>query len=122
MLEALILSWLLEAGVNNSNFVMHELENVYKQNMYIELQIDIEFYGFFVGGSNNTYILKDIGIKTFSPYMVEFNFNAGYRYENIELGFKHYCTHPILTYTDQADIMYEGGYDEFYLRISNYEN
>lgn len=122
-------------GVAEFNFQM-ELGYFLMNNWFIEsnmytnkgLDFNIAFSGeieildtVFIGGSIST----NMSIKTnknasFSPSDVWYSFNAGLRFNNIEIGFRHNCCHPLYTYiqtTGIDDVFAEGAYEETYIRF-----
>jgi hypothetical protein len=76
-------------------------------------------WGFlFVGGEVKTLMYKTLAGYDFSPERMLYGFNAGVKWGAVELGFRHFCTHPISPYTSYpGPALYEGGYEEVYLRL-----
>lgn len=72
----------------------------------------------FAGGKVRIYdwMREDGG---FWPSQGAFTFEAGLSFRGLELGFRHYCTHPILPYLEYvpAGVKWEGAYQEIYLRL-----
>lgn len=93
-------------------------------DFYTDLEAEIELFGFaFLGGGvrTNEYLLGDGG--GFWPHKSAYRFFAGLRWGLLELGFRHWCIHPtipIFKYLD-ASALWEGAYEELYLRVSNKE-
>ena len=120
-MQWLVFIFALEAGfVPTNNWVMHETDYyMQEQNQYyVEFAIEAELFEYaFVGGTVKTRMYD--GAKYFSPFTDEYMFNAGLRFDMLELGFRHFCTHPVIPYiqSNGADINYEGGYEEIYFRI-----
>lgn len=86
------------------------------------VDIDLEFALFqyaFIGGGVKTYIYRYSNSRYFSPATVEYDFRAGLRFEPLELGFRHYCAHPVVpwVYFREISPQWEGGYEELYLRL-----
>jgi len=111
----------LEAGFfPNASFVMYEMpvEEVFDLGMYVQIEAEVLFFDlFFVGGSIRTYVWKKEEGISFWPWRDGFMFNAGLRYKILELGFRHYCTHPVIPYQYPAQMNWEGAYEEIYFRI-----
>jgi hypothetical protein len=94
--------------------------------VYINLDTEVLITDYlFVGGWIDTYMLKNEQGHTFKPLQQTYQFRAGVRLDNIEIGYEHVCgPHPVFTYpqygTDQPSAPFEGAYDKFYIQISNY--
>ena len=88
---------------------------------YVTMDMEVVVYDyFFIGGAVKTYINDKPDNYNFSPFESDYLFKAGFRYKNIEAGFRHGCGHatrpyPTL-YTPQGNI--DTGYEEFYVKIS----
>ena len=57
----------------------------------------------------------------FNPEQMAYLFGFGWRRDNFEIGFRHYCTHPIIAYMpqyDDIDLFWEGSYEEVFIRFS----
>ena len=120
------MSWLLfifalEIGIIPSGtFMMYEMpaEIVHDQSAYIQMEAELLFFDLlFVGGSIRTYVWKDEEGISFWPWRDGYLFNAGIRYKFVELGFRHYCTHPVIPYAYPVQMNWEGAYEEIYLRF-----
>jgi hypothetical protein len=73
----------------------------------------------FAGGKMRIYDWMNAGSFGFWPNRGAFTFETGLTFRSLELGFRHYCTHPILPYLEYnpAAVEWEGGYEEIYLRL-----
>ena len=86
------------------------------------IDMDMEFRLFntvYIGGDVGTLVWKTGGID-FWPNRMTYSVRAGIRHGGIELGWSHYCTHPVLPFQPMFDsrILWEGGYDEFHIKFS----
>jgi hypothetical protein len=79
----------------------------------------------FIGGNMRSNFFKDVNNYTFYPDQMNFKFFTGVRIkEFIEIGFNHYCIHPLIPYMSQQydfynkQILWEGAYQELYIKIS----
>ena len=89
------------------------------QSGYIQFESEIElFKHVFVGGSIRTYISKNKNSYDFWPTRDGYMFYTGLRYDILEIGFRHYCTHPVVPWDYQFNPIWEGAYEEIYFRIS----
>jgi len=117
----LLFIFALEAGIIPTDiFVIYQVshEEIHDQSIYIQFEAEIELFKIlFVGGSIRTYAWKEIENISFWPWRDGYLFNAGLRYKILELGFRHYCTHPIIPYQYPAQMNWEGAYEEIYLRV-----
>jgi hypothetical protein len=133
LLTELLFLFMLEVGLNNSNFMMYgPPDNVYSQAlMYTDIEFEIQYKHLFIGGATTIEMWKneitdDLSSSiTFTPFTNKFTFSAGIKNDLFELGYRHMCTHPLIVYMDIPDkLNYEGGYDEVYLqmKLSNKDN
>lgn len=107
----------LNVTPENNNSIIRD-ESV----MYINLSMEIELFKYiFVGGMAKNYFQRKDNNYSFHPFEVDYLFKAGLRYKNIELGFRHFCLHPVrpyeMYYHPQGST--DSSYEEFYIRISN---
>ncbi len=94
----------------------YELTGAY----YVDMQADVLLYDlFFIGGRTKIYMKKRTDTISFSPDTAEFAFNAGIRAGILEIGFRHYCMHPIVPWLYQSGgtLKWEGSYEEIYVRL-----
>lgn len=87
---------------------------------YVDLETEILLFNMlFVGGAVKTYIYSYQGSTSFSPVTAEYAFNVGFRFNPVEIGFRHYCTHPVVPWLYHRKIspQWEGAYEEIYLRF-----
>ncbi len=59
----------------------------------------------------------------FSPDHDEYSFMIGVKTENIEIGYKHKCYHPIYPYSEKYNFInqvtvLEGSFDEVYIKFN----
>jgi len=100
---------------------MSFIDNSNKQ-MYINLGVEFEILGFFfIGGDIRTEMfIRDFAAGSFVPTLENYGFNFGIRpAEWIEIGFRHHCIHPMMTYIYQEmkTPNWEGAFEEVYLKI-----
>jgi len=96
--------------------------NVYPAiSFYGDFNFEVQMFDnhLFYGLGNKIYIWKIKGNKTFKPDAVNFIFFAGLRFNNnIELGFRHYCEHPIKSWAHGNEpAIFERWYEEIYIKI-----
>lgn len=117
----------IEAGmVPNNGWYVYEEHRGYEADQpgyYTTLEMEAQAWLFFVGGSLRTDMTTDTYLN-YNPHWVTYDFNAGIRWEFLEVGFRHRCTHPIQTYVYNASYLkkpvVEGAYDEVYARATFY--
>lgn len=90
-------------------------ENVY----YVDLGVEIVIDHFFIGGSAKTFIQPNVDDYEFFPIEVDYLFTVGLRFDNVEIGLKHGCDHPIDSFGTVPPGKSYGSYEEFYIKISN---
>ena len=122
----LILLYFIELGYSpfyDSRNVMDDsntrirTENTY----YITLDTEVVILDhLFIGGAIKTYIHSTDSYDYF-PFEADYLFKAGIRLNNLELGFRHFCLHPVRPYEMyyQPQGSTDGAYEEFYIRISS---
>ena len=101
----------------SSESIKIENTNVY----YITLDTEAILYdNFFIGGAIKTYMQDMNDDYTYYPFESDYIFKMGLRYDNIEIGFRHFCLHPVrpfdMYYEPQGDT--DASYEEFYIKIS----
>lgn len=72
-----------------------------------------------VGGGRRNYFWKKLE-KGFRPYQMTFLFNPGWRNDFLDVGFRHYCMHPVVPFlglTGPPPQNWECAYDELFIRI-----
>jgi len=107
--------------------VMYEAPNVVYARGGLAVTMDAEVVAFdhvFIGGNIMTAMWADDpdyseGQLGFWPERMGYQFRAGVRFDPVEIGFRHYCTHPVVPWMPwmPQQIVWEGGYEEVYLRI-----
>ena len=129
MLEWIVLSYFIEVGFQptyNEKMIMdyeysYDMANFrVSDTFYTDLGFELEAFKFlFIGGSVETQMMYTN--PYFAPFLANYTFNAGIRLgENIEIGYEHLCTHPILISNNNTfEYKKFGGYDRVYFRISN---
>jgi hypothetical protein len=98
-------------------------DTIYSQdglNFYFNLKAEVLLLDFlFAGGSmRSTATFKNDGSFYFNPSEIWFGFFTGIRIGGLEIGFRHSCFHPILTYVHfmpSGTTNAEGAYEELYV-------
>ena len=94
------------------------------QRLYFN-QIDFEIMVndcFFIQSSLDMSIQEVKLFKKYNPYQFRFDIGLGFRYQFIEIGYHHYCVHPMKTYyiREYPNINYEGGREQVYIKFHGY--
>jgi len=120
----LVFVFALETGMlPNYGFVMYEpdFQAVFaKHSFYTYMEASVETYGFYVGGAMRCYFWKTTNGYDFSPYQMTFRFDAGWRNKWLEIGFRHYCMHPVMPWITNYDTPqqnWEGSYEKIFVRF-----
>ena len=123
-LFALELGWLPQG-----DFAMYDVSGYFAKvypvsyTAYVDLEAEVVVLdAFFIGGAVRTSVWQfDHSGWTFFPHKAVYSFSAGARFGMLEMGFRHYCIHPVIPFFGLVDPrpIWEGSYEEFYLRISN---
>ena len=122
----LILLYFIELGYSpfyQSLNVMEESSRINAENIYyITLDAEIVILDhLFIGGAVKTYFQDQKDNYTYFPFESDYLFKAGLRFGPLELGFRHFCLHPVRPYEMyyQPQGSTDGAYEEFYIRISS---
>jgi len=124
----LILLFALEMGYapiySSLNVLPESINHSITENIgYVIFEAEVVVWDtLFVGGATKTYVQgKDNDVTNYYPFESDYLFNAGLRFGQIELGYRHLCLHPSRPY----EIYYESqqstdaGYNEFYIRMDH---
>jgi hypothetical protein len=110
--------------VPNNAWYLYEVNEWYEPDRvgyYTSLELGAQVGWFFAGGAIRTDILPN-SLGNYDPHWATYDFSAGIRIREIEIGYRHRCTHPIQTYLTGQHLLQtpvvEGSYDEFYVRIA----
>ena len=122
----LILLYFLELGYSPfyDSKNTSEIDNIRIRNesiYYITLDSEVILFNYlFIGGAIKTY-MYGTNDYDYWPFESDYLFKAGLRYKNIEIGFKHFCLHPVRPYEMyyQPQGSTDGSYEEFYIRLLN---
>ncbi len=81
----------------------------------------------FLGGMTKTFVFNVNGEASFWPERMLYGFEAGINLgPSLELGFRHFCTHPMFPYvwtmrqeapSYAKGALWEGSYEEIYVRL-----
>ena len=121
----LVLLYFIELGYspfyNSVNIIPDKYEQILNENVYyIDFDAEILMFNyFFIGGSAKTFIQPNNKGHDFYPIQIDYLFKSGFRYKNIQIGFNYFCTHPVRSVGIVSRGTAYGGYEEFYIRISN---
>ena len=122
-LFALELGWLPQG-----DFVMYDAERFLRlypvaYTAYVDMEAEVVVLDmFFAGGNVRTSVWQQENSGwTFFPHKAVYSFFAGARWGMLELGWRHFCIHPVIPFFEliQPKPIWEGAFDEIYLRISN---
>ena len=122
----LILLYFIELGYSPFYESLNVYDNYYSRIesenvLYINLDVEIRILDYiFVGGAVKTY-MHGTDNYNFWPFESDYLFKAGLRFKNLEVGFRHFCLHPVRPYEMyyQPQGSTDGAYEEFYIRISS---
>lgn len=116
----------LELGyLPNGTMVMYEPSETMNVSgtWYAEFEAEAELWGIlFVGGEIKTFMWKTQLTPVdynFFPEQEWYGVWGGIRRGPFELGFRHYCTHPVVPFLPltRSKILWEGSYEELYLKV-----
>jgi hypothetical protein len=119
----LALVFALEIGIlPNNGWIMYDPfeELLPAPEFYQQLETRAVLWDhLFIGGQIRIYDWLTKGELNFWPSHASFLWEGGLSFGMLELGWRHFCTHPILPYLEYIPRgnRIEGGYDEVYLRL-----
>lgn len=105
----------------NGHFKMYE-DNYNlntKYSLYSDIYLELEFVDhIFAGVKTQLYIWKAIEGYSFHPDYIEFLFTAGFRFNNVEFGYRHYCAHPVIAWIEDnyGHSIWEYSYEQIYIK------
>jgi len=122
-MDWLVFEFALECGLlPNTGFAIYQpdLKSVAgADGFYTALSASVESFGFYVGGGMRNYFWKMLE-KGFRPYQMTFRFDAGWRNDFLDIGFRHYCMHPVVPFlglTGAPPQNWECAYEVLFFRI-----
>jgi hypothetical protein len=72
----------------------------------------------YLGGSVRTNFADQRYMPDFKPLSALYLFEAGYKHDWLQVGWRHYCTHPVPALVGGSFArLWEGGYEEVFVRI-----
>jgi hypothetical protein len=90
-------------------------------SFYGDLYFETSFINniIFAGIDTKVYIWKINDSHSFHPDYIHFMFTGGLRYRFAEIGFRHYCEHPIMVWFEDNNINqnWERWYEEIYIKL-----
>ncbi len=132
--EIKMLAWLkllnyyyfLTAGlIPHNNFINYEDKLCFAPAVMYHINIATEISSpkniFYIGGGFENYYVKTDKKMFFTALQDAFIFKTGIRYLNFELGYQHYCTHPLaFSISNSASMRSKyGSYDEIFVKLTN---
>lgn len=97
----------------NDNYTRINMENSFHAEFGIELLL---LDHIFINAKMENYFRHKEGQLSFSPYSDVYNFGAGLRFDNFEIGIKHFCVHPVIG-SVQSELNINGAITEIYIQI-----
>jgi hypothetical protein len=70
-------------------------------------------------GVFNSFKKSDKSLHGFRPLQTEYSTSVYYKLNNLTVGYKHLCSHPVINDPpDYKDVFYRSSYDKVYLKYS----
>lgn len=92
----------------------HDVTGTY----YALFDFELAAGSLFAGGAVKTDVYARESEWTFWPHTAWYSVRAGARYGPVEIGARHYCTHPVVPWLSDARPQWEAAYDELYMRFT----
>jgi hypothetical protein len=108
MLEVLSFIFYVELGYIPQSevftYVAPELECIDENHLfYTDLGATVFFWDIlYIGGSVKTYVWP-MGFGEWSPNKADYLFKVGARFYLVEIGFRHWCKHPVIPHLYRHD-------------------
>jgi hypothetical protein len=126
MLDWIAFLFVLESGLIPSNgwdVQATAPSDTSMDGVYTHFDGEIELFDhFFAGGYATSRFGPETGDSgAFSPSGVRWQWRVGARFDMLEIGFRHFSTHPVTPYVEMKPYTQpmpsEGGYEELYVRL-----
>jgi hypothetical protein len=86
--------------------------DIYKSPIYINVSFGVKYKYFEINNQIETYSNYENG-SSLSPKQVGYTTEIKYSKKNIEFGYVHYCSHPVIAYLgDMPNINYTTSFDK----------
>lgn len=92
-----------------------------KLSFYGDFKFETQMFDnhLFFGIGSKIYMWKVRESKSFKPDSINFLFFAGIRInESVEIGWRHYCDHPIKSWDNGSNTNLERWYEEAYIKLN----
>ena len=92
-----------------------------KTSFYTDLEVSLMYRDrLYIGGGLKTTMEKNKFKTKFWPNELFFDFEIGYKGENLQFGLRHFCYHPVILFLPvyYVSSRWEGAYEELFVRIS----
>jgi hypothetical protein len=119
----LALIFALEAGwLPHGGFALYDAPAVIDVtgSFYVDMQAEAVAWGhLYLQGGMKAMMWSQADNWTFWPHTMLYNIGAGLRWGPLDLGWRHYCVHPVMPYSILYDpvLTSEGAWDEVFLRV-----
>ena len=71
---------------------------VITETYYTQLEAELRYKGFYLGGDVKTYIWHINTNLSFTPYQSNYGVTTGWRNKHINIGAEYHCIHPTVPY------------------------
>ena len=105
-MEWLMLAFALEVGLERLPPVT-----------YVEMGVEVTVVNHLVIGGVMTSHQVPHGTYQWRPIGMEYEVTLAFRFPPLEVGFRHYCTHPVVAFNTPTEWKDRGG-EQLYLRLS----
>lgn len=130
LLSLIAILYSLEAGYSSGGFLLwnynpEKADLIKSKTLYTNLGVKIKVWSFYIGGSIETPVQHisngAFNMGSFNPIKENYSFDAGFKRKWFELGYQHFCTHPMTAYVPNSfiDYKFEGSYDRVFIKIEH---
>jgi len=101
-------------GVNQIIENDNIFEDDYSRSLSIKMTVGYMIENFrILGEYENTLILRRI--DKYSPIQDNYKLEINYTFNNLKIGFYHWCNHPVITISDKRKYLSNSGQRSFYI-------
>jgi len=120
----------LEFGYSNPHYKIANRSNNYDYReftspngtMYCDIMLKANFFKYITIQNNLETYFTCNGFITFKPFMSIYTINVYGTYKWVELGYKHQCTHPVVSdkanYRSGDETQYSSQWDKLYIKVT----
>lgn len=122
MNNILVFLFIFKLGFLPDNAFVHDNNRItFNDSFHAEFGIELLILNhIFINAQMENYFKLKIGELSFSPYRDIYNISLGLRFDNFEIGVKHFCVHPVVGSVIIDEL--KGSVTEIYIQLTGKVN